>query len=172
MSGVWATGRAASRWREEVQGTGGFAAPGFCRSRSLPGACGFQTVVRRAPAPGQGPQPESLEARVLLLLKGEPKSRVELSRGPRSRPIIRSAAAPGQIYRELLDRIRGDPWSFQADWMHSERDLSWIAGCARTEALLHTPAGPGRPSPPRSPKISRRGGVWFRICCKRKYRKG
>jgi len=32
------------------------------------------------------------------------------------------------------------PWSFQADRMHSERDLSWVAGCARMEALLH----PGR----------------------------
>jgi len=55
--------------------------------------------------------------------------------------------SPGQIYRELLERIRGGPWSFQADRMHSERDLSWIAGCARTEALLH-PGWSGETEPP------------------------
>ena len=59
--------------------------------------------------------------------------------------------SPGQIYRELLERIRGGPWSFQADRMHSERDLSWIAGCARTEALLH-PGWSVKTEPPRSPR--------------------
>jgi len=45
----------------------------------------FQTIIRRAPAPGQAPQPESqpesLETRVFLLLESGPKSKAELSRG-------------------------------------------------------------------------------------------
>ena len=45
--------------------------------------------------------------------------------------------SPGPVYRALLDRVALGPWSFQAGWMKDERDLSWIADCAYTEALLH-----------------------------------
>jgi len=53
---------------------------------------GFRTIIRRAPAPGRAPQPESrpesqpesLETRVLLLLESGPKSKAELSRGARA----------------------------------------------------------------------------------------
>jgi hypothetical protein len=45
--------------------------------------------------------------------------------------------SPGPVYRELLDRIRGGVEVHLLDWVKDERDLSWIAGCAYTGALLH-----------------------------------
>ena len=46
-------------------------------------------------------------------------------------------SSPGPVYRELLDRIRGGVEVHLLDRMRDECDLSWIAGCAYTEALLH-----------------------------------
>ncbi|MCK9278483.1 MAG: hypothetical protein M0P22_10385 [Methanoculleus sp.] len=46
-------------------------------------------------------------------------------------------SSPGPVYRELLDRIRGGVEVHLLDRMKDERDLSWIAECAYTEALLH-----------------------------------
>ena len=43
----------------------------------------------------------------------------------------------GPVYRELLDRIRGGVEVHLLDRMKDEHDLSWIAECAYTEALLH-----------------------------------
>ena len=45
--------------------------------------------------------------------------------------------SPGPVYRELLDRIGGGVEVHLLDRMKDERDLSWIAECAHTEALLH-----------------------------------
>jgi hypothetical protein len=78
-----------------------------CRSRSLPGAYGFQTIIRRTLAPSLAPQPESqpesLETRVLRLLEDEPKSKAELSRGLGQKEI---SGQLNKVVRKLLaDRM-------------------------------------------------------------------
>ena len=47
------------------------------------------------------------------------------------------AAVPGPGYPALLNRIGGGVEVHLLDRMKGERDLSWIAKCARTEVLLH-----------------------------------
>ncbi len=68
---------------------------------------GFQTIIRRTLAPSLAPQPESqpesLETRVLRLIKDEPKSKAELSRGLGQKEI---SGWPNKIVRKLLaDRM-------------------------------------------------------------------
>jgi hypothetical protein len=64
---------------------------------------GFQTIIRRTLAPGQGAQPESqpesLEMRVLLLLAVAPRSKAELSRGLGQKEI---SGQLNKIVRQLL----------------------------------------------------------------------
>lgn len=64
--------------------------------------------------------------------------------------------SPGPVYRELLDRIRGGVEVHLLDRMRDERDLSWIAGCVYTGALLHTPGGRWRVIFPCCRRSSRR----------------
>lgn len=54
------------------------------------------------------------------------------------RPVRARHRLPGQIYRDLPGRIGGGVEMMHLlDRMKGERDLSWIAECARTEVLLH-----------------------------------
>ncbi len=67
---------------------------------------GFQTIIRRTLAPGQGTQPESrpesLEMRVLLLLAVAPRSKAELSRGLGQKEI---SGQLNKVVRQLLDDL-------------------------------------------------------------------
>lgn len=60
---------------------------------------GFRTIVRRTLDPGQAPQPESLEARVLGLLSVAPRSKAELSRGLGQKEI---SGQLNKVVRQLL----------------------------------------------------------------------
>jgi predicted HTH transcriptional regulator len=72
---------------------------------------GFQTIIRRVPAPGRASQPESrpesqpesqpesLETRALLLLESGPKSKAELSRGLGQKEI---SGQLNKVVRQLL----------------------------------------------------------------------